>query len=134
MKCSLFIFGIKFVRYPASITYLCHVCLITTFKILCIENQQIYWISEFSYSLILLLASKIPYRSGPTVHKRVAWLQVFSNLTACYALANMCVMNMHSFSSMSTHACGLFNTIFRSRAASRSRHSLLVFNTIVAHI
>ncbi|XP_072250427.1 meckelin [Leuresthes tenuis] len=42
---------------------------------------------------------------------------VFSNLTACQALGNMCVMNMHSFSSLSTDACGLFNTIFRSRAA-----------------
>ncbi|KAM6910050.1 meckelin [Xenentodon cancila] len=42
---------------------------------------------------------------------------VFSNLTACQALGNMCVMNMHSFSGLSTDACGLFNTIFRSRAA-----------------
>ncbi|CAG6015490.1 unnamed protein product [Menidia menidia] len=42
---------------------------------------------------------------------------VSSNLTACQALGNMCVMNMHSFSSVSTDACGLFNTIFRSRAA-----------------
>ncbi len=25
-------FGIKFVRYPASIMHLCHTCLITTFK------------------------------------------------------------------------------------------------------
>uniref|UniRef100_A0A8C9X0L7 Transmembrane protein 67 n=1 Tax=Sander lucioperca TaxID=283035 RepID=A0A8C9X0L7_SANLU len=46
----------------------------------------------------------------------VVWLQVFSNLTACQALGNMCVMNMHSFSGVSTDACGLFNTIFRSRA------------------
>uniref|UniRef100_A0A671UFM8 Transmembrane protein 67 n=1 Tax=Sparus aurata TaxID=8175 RepID=A0A671UFM8_SPAAU len=42
---------------------------------------------------------------------------VFSNLTACQALGNMCVMNMHSFSGVSTDACGLFNTIFRSKAA-----------------
>ncbi|XP_061920166.1 meckelin isoform X3 [Entelurus aequoreus] len=41
----------------------------------------------------------------------------FSNLTACQALGNMCVMNMHSFSGISTDACGLFNTVFRSRAA-----------------
>eukprot|EP00064_Thunnus_orientalis_P003086 superscaffoldBa00000245_g3094 len=54
-----------------------------------------------------------------------AWcLQVFSNLTACQALGNMCVMNMHSFSSVSTDACGLFNTIFRSRAALSSTQDI----------
>ncbi|CAL8290844.1 unnamed protein product [Merluccius merluccius] len=42
---------------------------------------------------------------------------VFTNLTACQALGNMCVMNMHSFSSVSNDACGLFNLIFRSMAA-----------------
>ncbi|KAM4600377.1 meckelin [Polymixia lowei] len=42
---------------------------------------------------------------------------VFSNLTACQALGNMCVMNMHSSSSVANDACGLFNTIFRSTAA-----------------
>ncbi|XP_017280448.1 meckelin [Kryptolebias marmoratus] len=41
---------------------------------------------------------------------------IFSNLTACQALGNMCVMNMHSFSGLSNDACGLFNTIFRSKA------------------
>ncbi|XP_041844911.1 meckelin isoform X2 [Melanotaenia boesemani] len=40
----------------------------------------------------------------------------FSNLTACQALGNMCVINMHSFSDQSTDACGLFNTIFRLKA------------------
>ncbi|XP_068613254.1 meckelin [Brachionichthys hirsutus] len=49
---------------------------------------------------------------------------VFSNLTACQALGNMCVMNMHSFSSLSTDACGLFNTIFRSRAALSSTQDI----------
>ncbi|XP_030014872.1 meckelin isoform X2 [Sphaeramia orbicularis] len=49
---------------------------------------------------------------------------VFSNLTACQALGNMCVMNMHSFSAMSTDACGLFNTIFRSRAALSSTQDI----------
>ncbi|CAN9514245.1 unnamed protein product [Ophioblennius macclurei] len=48
----------------------------------------------------------------------------FSNLTACQALGNMCVMNMHSFSSLSTDACGLFNTIFRSRAALSSTQDI----------
>ncbi|XP_077383861.1 meckelin-like [Festucalex cinctus] len=41
----------------------------------------------------------------------------FSNLTACQALGNMCVMNMHSFSGVSADACGLFNAVFRSQAA-----------------
>ncbi|CAJ1062186.1 meckelin [Xyrichtys novacula] len=49
---------------------------------------------------------------------------VFSNLTACQALGNMCVMNMHSFSSVSTDACGLFNTIFRSKAALSSTQAI----------
>ncbi|XP_055019788.1 meckelin [Boleophthalmus pectinirostris] len=49
---------------------------------------------------------------------------VFSNLTACQALGNMCVLNMHSFSGVSTDACGLFNTIFRSRASLSSTHDI----------
>ncbi|XP_040900442.1 meckelin [Toxotes jaculatrix] len=49
---------------------------------------------------------------------------VFSNLTACQALGNMCVMNMHSFSGLSTDACGLFNSIFRSRAAASSTQDI----------
>ncbi|XP_034730420.1 meckelin isoform X3 [Etheostoma cragini] len=49
---------------------------------------------------------------------------IFSNLTACQALGNMCVMNMHSLSSVSTDACGLFNTIFRSRAALSSTQDI----------
>ncbi|XP_038567465.1 meckelin isoform X2 [Micropterus salmoides] len=49
---------------------------------------------------------------------------VFSNLTACQALGNMCVMNMHSFSGVSTDACGLFNTVFRSRAALSSTQDI----------
>ncbi|XP_037310280.2 meckelin [Pungitius pungitius] len=49
---------------------------------------------------------------------------VFSNLTACQALGNMCVMNMHSISGVSTDACGLFNTIFRSRAAFSSTQDI----------
>ncbi|XP_023154938.2 meckelin [Amphiprion ocellaris] len=49
---------------------------------------------------------------------------VFSNLTACQALGNMCVMNMHSFSGVSTDACGLFNTIFRSKASLSSTQDI----------
>ncbi|KAM8826582.1 meckelin isoform 1-T1 [Synchiropus picturatus] len=49
---------------------------------------------------------------------------VYSNVTACQALGNMCVMNMHSFSSVNSDACGLFNTIFRSRAALSSTQDI----------
>uniref|UniRef100_A0AAX7UAJ0 Transmembrane protein 67 n=1 Tax=Astatotilapia calliptera TaxID=8154 RepID=A0AAX7UAJ0_ASTCA len=57
--------------------------------------------------------------------KQVVFLQGFSNLTACQALGNMCVMNMHSFSSASTDACALFNNIFRFRAFTLSECSQL---------
>ncbi len=62
-------FEINFVRYPASITYLCHTYLITTFKILYREYRLIYRISEFSYSLVSVTAPapKITYCSGPTI-------------------------------------------------------------------
>uniref|UniRef100_A0AAX7UM25 Transmembrane protein 67 n=1 Tax=Astatotilapia calliptera TaxID=8154 RepID=A0AAX7UM25_ASTCA len=56
--------------------------------------------------------------------KQVVFLQGFSNLTACQALGNMCVMNMHSFSSASTDACALFNNIFRFRAALSSTQGI----------
>ncbi len=54
-------FGKKFVRYPALITYLCHTYLITTFKILVIEYRPIYRVLEFSYPLISVsaLATKV---------------------------------------------------------------------------
>ncbi|KAM9805983.1 meckelin isoform 3-T3 [Syngnathus typhle] len=48
----------------------------------------------------------------------------FSNLTACQALGNMCVMNMHSFSGVSVDACGIFNTVFRSQAAFSSTQDI----------
>ncbi|XP_064195930.1 meckelin isoform X1 [Anguilla rostrata] len=51
------------------------------------------------------------------LHSSAAACLIFSNLTACQALGNMCVMNMHSFSSITNDACGLFNTIFRATAA-----------------
>ncbi len=56
------------VRYHASITYLCHMYLTTTFKILNIEYRLIYWISEFFLlpNIVISIDPKIPYRSGPT--------------------------------------------------------------------
>lgn len=44
-------------------------------------------------------------------------LQLFTNRTACQALGNMCVLNMHSSSTISNDACGLYNTIYRATAA-----------------
>ncbi|XP_017308711.1 meckelin [Ictalurus punctatus] len=41
---------------------------------------------------------------------------LFTNRTACQALGNMCVMNMHS-TTISTDACGLYYTIYRATAA-----------------
>ncbi len=51
-------FWVKFVRYVASITHLCHTYLITTFKILYLEYRPIYRISEFSSCLISASAPK----------------------------------------------------------------------------
>ncbi|KAF5904348.1 meckelin-like isoform X1, partial [Clarias magur] len=42
---------------------------------------------------------------------------LFTNRTACQALGNMCVLNMHSSSTMSNDACGLYNTIYRATSA-----------------
>ncbi|NXO00768.1 MKS3 protein, partial [Rhinopomastus cyanomelas] len=49
------------------------------------------------------------------------WL--YSNLTACQALGNMCVMNMNSLSS-STDACGLFHYIYVNTAQLGIVHSV----------
>lgn len=50
------------------------------------------------------------------------WL--YSNLTACQALGNMCVMNMNSLSSSSTDACGLFQYIYANTARLGIVHSI----------
>ncbi len=65
-------FEIKFVGFLASITYRCNTYWITTLKILVREYRLIYWISEFSYLLILESASapKIPYWLGPSYSVR----------------------------------------------------------------
>ncbi|KFP71627.1 Meckelin, partial [Acanthisitta chloris] len=50
------------------------------------------------------------------------WL--YSNLTACQALGNMCVMNMNSLSPSSTDACGLFQYIYVNTARLGIVHSI----------
>ncbi|XP_019896299.1 meckelin isoform X1 [Esox lucius] len=62
----------------------------------------------------------IPVQSAwfyKNLYSSAAACLVYTNLTACQALGNMCVMNMHSFSSVANDACGLYNTIFRATAA-----------------
>ncbi|XP_075069890.1 meckelin isoform X2 [Mixophyes fleayi] len=49
---------------------------------------------------------------------------LYSNQTACQALGNMCVMNMHSTSSQSADACGLFRYVFTNTAALGVVHSI----------
>uniref|UniRef100_A0A671MD16 Meckelin-like n=1 Tax=Sinocyclocheilus anshuiensis TaxID=1608454 RepID=A0A671MD16_9TELE len=43
---------------------------------------------------------------------------LFSNRTACQSLGNMCVMNMHSSSTINNDACGLYNTVYRAAQGS----------------
>uniref|UniRef100_A0A8C9FTB3 Transmembrane protein 67 n=1 Tax=Pavo cristatus TaxID=9049 RepID=A0A8C9FTB3_PAVCR len=54
----------------------------------------------------------------------VSPLQLYSNLTACQALGNMCVMNMNSLSSSSTDACSLFQYIYANTARLGIVHSI----------
>ncbi|NXP53510.1 MKS3 protein, partial [Heliornis fulica] len=49
---------------------------------------------------------------------------LYSNLTACQALGNMCVMNMNSLSSSNTDACGLFQYIYLNTARLGNVHSI----------
>ncbi|XP_056378292.1 meckelin isoform X2 [Hyla sarda] len=54
---------------------------------------------------------------------------LFSNQTACQALGNMCVMNMHYTSLQSADACGLFRYIFTNTAALGVVHSISFWRT-----
>ncbi|KAM4704943.1 meckelin [Rhinophrynus dorsalis] len=49
---------------------------------------------------------------------------LYANQTACQALGNMCVLDMHSTSSPNADACGLFHSIFTSTAAMGAVHSI----------
>ncbi|XP_051577601.1 meckelin isoform X2 [Myxocyprinus asiaticus] len=49
---------------------------------------------------------------------------LFSNRTACQTLGNICVMNMHSSSTITNDACGLYNTIYRATAAQGSSQDI----------
>ncbi|ROJ29183.1 Meckelin [Anabarilius grahami] len=67
-----------------------------------------------------------PLNSLPTsVASNVIFGQLlFSNRTACQSLGNMCVMNMHSSSTINNDACGLYNTIYRATAAQGSSQDI----------
>ncbi|XP_068942742.1 meckelin [Petaurus breviceps papuanus] len=49
---------------------------------------------------------------------------IYSNLTSCQALGNMCVMNMNSWDSASLDACHLFRFIFENTAGLGTVHSI----------
>ncbi|XP_016287305.2 meckelin isoform X8 [Monodelphis domestica] len=49
---------------------------------------------------------------------------IYSNLTSCQALGNMCVMNMNSWSSAAIDACRLFRFVFDNTAGLGTVHSI----------
>ncbi|KAG8133783.1 hypothetical protein E2320_011559 [Naja naja] len=49
---------------------------------------------------------------------------LYSNLTSCQALGNMCVMNMNSLSSATPDACGLFQYVFANTVGLGTVHSI----------
>uniref|UniRef100_A0A8C7HQN5 Transmembrane protein 67 n=1 Tax=Oncorhynchus kisutch TaxID=8019 RepID=A0A8C7HQN5_ONCKI len=59
----------------------------------------------------------VNYAELVSQHNRAQFFKCYLSGCSCQALGNMCVMNMHSFSSVANDACGLYNTIFRATAA-----------------
>ncbi|RXN30389.1 meckelin isoform X2 [Labeo rohita] len=53
----------------------------------------------------------------------------FSNRTACQSLGNMCVMNMHSSSTINNDACRLYNTVDKATAAQGSSQDISYWRT-----
>uniref|UniRef100_A0A8C6X5E6 Transmembrane protein 67 n=1 Tax=Naja naja TaxID=35670 RepID=A0A8C6X5E6_NAJNA len=51
-------------------------------------------------------------------------VSLYSNLTSCQALGNMCVMNMNSLSSATPDACGLFQYVFANTVGLGTVHSI----------
>uniref|UniRef100_A0A674ITL6 Transmembrane protein 67 n=1 Tax=Terrapene triunguis TaxID=2587831 RepID=A0A674ITL6_9SAUR len=51
-------------------------------------------------------------------------MYLYSNLTSCQALGNMCVMNMNSLSSATSDACGLFQYVYANTAGLGTVHSV----------
>ncbi|XP_065116885.1 meckelin [Paramisgurnus dabryanus] len=78
--------------------------------------------SNVVYSQLGLVVPSAWFSSS--MYSSAAACLLFSNRTACQALGNMCVMNMHSSSSISNDACGLYNTIYRATAAQGSSQDI----------
>ncbi|XP_063055866.1 meckelin [Engraulis encrasicolus] len=72
-------------------------------------------VSSINFAQLALPIQSVWFSSH--LYSSAAGCLLFSNRTSCQALGNMCVMNMYSSSSLSTDACGLYNTVFRSTAA-----------------
>ncbi|EMP42256.1 Meckelin [Chelonia mydas] len=53
-----------------------------------------------------------------------SYIGLYSNLTSCQALGNMCVMNMNSLSSITSDACGLFQYVYANTAGLGTVHSV----------
>ncbi|XP_037659112.1 meckelin [Choloepus didactylus] len=58
------------------------------------------------------------------LHSSAAACLVYSNLTSCQTLGNMCVMNMNSYDSATFDACRLFQFIFENTASLGTVHSV----------
>ncbi|XP_055066491.2 meckelin [Misgurnus anguillicaudatus] len=78
--------------------------------------------SNVIYSQLGLVVPSAWFSSS--MYSSAAACLLFSNRTACQALGNMCVMNMHSSSSITNDACGLYNTIYRATAAQGSSQDI----------
>ncbi|XP_056619132.1 meckelin isoform X2 [Triplophysa dalaica] len=78
--------------------------------------------SSVTYSQLALVVPSAWFSSF--MYSSSAACLLFSNRTACQALGNMCVMNMHSFSSITNDACGLYNTIYRATSAQGSSQDI----------
>ncbi|KAJ6663950.1 hypothetical protein lerEdw1_008904 [Lerista edwardsae] len=76
-----------------------------------------------------ILTGGLCFRSGgnfpPTGIATVRFGKLlYSNLTSCQALGNMCAMNMNSLSFASTDACGLFQYVYTNTAGLGTVHSI----------
>ncbi|XP_060717623.1 meckelin isoform X1 [Tachysurus vachellii] len=79
------------------------------------NNLPISVVSTISFTQLGLAVTSAWF--SDFLYSSAAACQLFTNRTACQALGNMCVLIMHSLSTVSSDACGLFNTIYRATAA-----------------
>ncbi len=116
-------FGIKLVRNNASITYLCHTYLITTFKILYRVSADM---SDFRTFLLpnigIGISPKIPYRSGPTPNVLPALTSgrpdIKSEMVVKIAIAMCGYTKLHN------------TTLYTSRLCYKCRHNIIKFSSM----